>query len=466
MHAWVLWGTIIQVSVCRVVNLSSRPNRHSLQGNCSDPDAAGVLDLSAGEASDLLPLKPRQCVVIVAQPFLMSNGGNLWMDGLYLRAMRSTVSPEGFAFIRAGHESPVEQFGVDSSRLYLSNLTLQSEGHKNAMGLVLGHGSSSAVITGALCCVPTLPQASTLGTATPCLHRRRLLATVARRSCSCCNLAVHELLPAPWSQVPLHCSTPGSGFVPCALLCLRCLTLRKRADSIFSDWAGFMSPLRINARSVANVRNTVFRNMQLSVEIADVSQTGTARFENVSFANVTLQHGAVVSTSFNDYTAPAAGYEVVYYAEDDANYDVEVRRLPHADAGVFGAEFVIDDDYMSDCIYMWAYGVEPGCPEESVQQRDRLKARSQGNHALIRVLPEDYGEVNDIGSAPGPAGEDDATAEYIFPEDYAQHRFKHLLLTMDDPWIKESRSVLPPALQCLCDACLRCSTESTAITWA
>eukprot|EP00892_Ulva_mutabilis_P010359 jgi/Ulvmu1/7696/UM038_0128.1 len=370
---------ILSETLLNFTLLYSDARTRSIRGNCSDPEAAAVLGLSEGEAADLLPLKPRQCLLVLSEPFLMANGGSLWVDSLYLKTLRPLISPD-FAFISAGHDSTAQQHSVNSSALYLSNMTLQSEARKSAKGLVLGKTDSSAIIT----------------------------------------------------------------------------------DSVLSDWSGFLSPVRVTAGSVANVRNTVFRNMHLAVEIADVSFIGAVRFENASFANVTLQHGAVVSTTVNDYKEVAPDYGLHYYAEDDAAYDVDVRPLAPGEAGVFGAEFGVDKDVLGDCAYTWAYDhPQPGCPEASLQQVERVRARVQGNSAILGYLPDDYGE-DAYGAEDGPAdaladtladGPADGPADsgdYTYVADPApfsdytpQSHYQDLVLSMQDPWIQLTRAVLP-----------------------
>lgn len=208
------------------------------------------------------------------------------------------------------------------------------------------------------------------------------------------------------------------------------------ADSIFSDWDRELSPLRVAFRSVAAVRNTVFRNMRLSSEVADVSYGGTVHFNNTAFANVSLARGHVVSTTASDYESPFVGVYFRSYAEDDAAYDVDVAPLPRADAGVFGAEFEIADDLMSDCMYMVTQyddesnGLQPGCPPRSVAQRWRVRKRSRGNNAVLRTLSpeevqryEDYGNTaqtasGGLGVAPAPSsGMGDGVIRTLSPEE-------------------------------------------------
>lgn len=149
------------------------------------------------------------------------------------------------------------------------------------------------------------------------------------------------------------------------------------ADCIFTDWLGGRSPLAALYGGLANVVDTVFRNMILNVEVADVSYNGVVRFQNVSFANVTLAHG-VVSTTDNDYSSEY-NFNVEYYAADDANYDVEVDAVAIGERGMFGAEFVITEAVMSNCVYLLSERdkVLPGCAEASVQQRAAMIRRQR-----------------------------------------------------------------------------------------
>lgn len=130
--------------------------------------------------------------------------------------------------------------------------------------------------------------------------------------------------------------------------------------------------------SVANIRNTLFRNMLLAVELVDVSTSGMARFENVLLSNVTLRRGAVASTTLNDYhTVP--GYYTSYYAADDEYYDVEVVPVPIDERDAFGEDFRIDYDIISDCIGILisreADLPVPGCPEGVMLRVEGVRAR-------------------------------------------------------------------------------------------
>ena len=130
--------------------------------------------------------------------------------------------------------------------------------------------------------------------------------------------------------------------------------------------------------SIANVVDTVFRSMRLNVELADVSFGVIVRFEDVKLANVSLNHNKIVSTSLDEYD---------YYGDDewqdtavdDKEHDVEFAPVPVAERSMFGEEFQIADEIMSDCLYVDAAdgAVLPGCPLVSAQRRQEI-ARQGG----------------------------------------------------------------------------------------
>eukprot|EP00892_Ulva_mutabilis_P006549 jgi/Ulvmu1/4266/UM194_0006.1 len=118
----------------------------SMRGNCSDPDAATTLGLAQEEAATLLPLKPRQCLVIVPDTFLMSNGGSYWLDNLYLKLRRHRAVSR-FSFVTAGELT--ENIGFDEvsdSDLYLTNLTLQGEYRGSFRGVKLEAPNSNMLL--------------------------------------------------------------------------------------------------------------------------------------------------------------------------------------------------------------------------------------------------------------------------------------------------------------------------------
>ena len=186
------------------------------------------------------------------------------------------------------------------------------------------------------------------------------------------------------------------------------------ADCIFTDWFGDSSPLGVFGWSIANVVGTVFRNMWLQREIADVSWGGVVHFESVKLANVTISTAHVVSTSASDYL-PILGYDAYYNPEDDAEFDVELESVPVADRGMFGEEFRIGDQFMSDCLALADPNdtILPGCPPLSVQRRQEREAQ--------RVSWRNYGV-------------------------YGFYRTSDHIPTQDDPWLVAVEAELWPLL--------------------
>lgn len=126
--------------------------------------------------------------------------------------------------------------------------------------------------------------------------------------------------------------------------------------------------------SVALTTNSVFADMSLGVEIADVSFGSSIRLKNVSLANVELEHGAVVGTTSNDYVH-SLECSLHYEPQDDEQYDVEVEPFPPQNRSMLGEDFLIRDRTMSDCLYLPVSDtvVLPGCPTQSAGRRRRMR---------------------------------------------------------------------------------------------
>lgn len=132
------------------------------------------------------------------------------------------------------------------------------------------------------------------------------------------------------------------------------------ADCIFTSWSGASSPITLTD-STANVRNSVFTNIDIPLELVDISFGGLVRFESVILANVSIHSGHVVSTTSNDYasvfstplhSAHSESDErqaLYYYNEDDTAYDVPITSVPAEERGVFGEEWRIGKAAMLNC---------------------------------------------------------------------------------------------------------------------
>ena len=160
--------------------------------------------------------------------------------------------------------------------------------------------------------------------------------------------------------------------------------------------------------------------MWLHVELADVSRGSVVHFENVSLANISLSQSRIVSTTANDYEYDEY-VAMLYYADDDADYDVAFMPVPLEQRSMFGEEFRIGDQIMSDCLNLNAGNgtLLPGCPPSSAQRRVEM-AMQQARVRLDRNLTS-------------------LTDEWDSIDDY--------IPTQDDPWllaVEAELGLLPP----------------------
>ena len=134
-------------------HVCSRFSESSLvQGNCSDPDAASALGLSAESQVALLPLKPRQCIILVPDSMLMFNPGKFYMENLYLKAQLTAVSGGLFAFL-SGADIVFQVLPAGNVHdLFLANVNFHGMHRRVAAGVVLHHSDSRVLIQGAEYC--------------------------------------------------------------------------------------------------------------------------------------------------------------------------------------------------------------------------------------------------------------------------------------------------------------------------
>ena len=125
----------------------------SVQGNCSMADVGSALSLSSEEEATLsrvLPLKPRQCVVVLQDTFLMVNSGSFWLDNVYLIVLRTRVQP-GLALVRTGAhtgEGDSERELMSRMNVSLSNVTMQGASRGWSRGIELSATRSSLLLQG------------------------------------------------------------------------------------------------------------------------------------------------------------------------------------------------------------------------------------------------------------------------------------------------------------------------------
>ena len=123
-----------------------------LQGNCSGDDAAAELGLSAGEAAELLPLRPRQCLVVVDDTMLMVLRGTLWLHNLYLKLGQKHRRNVEMSFIAVGMpaQGDAEFRGVMRSDTYATSVTFHSQPFHRSTAISINEFYSSIYLTGAI----------------------------------------------------------------------------------------------------------------------------------------------------------------------------------------------------------------------------------------------------------------------------------------------------------------------------
>ena len=109
---------------------------------------AAHLSLPAEEQAEILPLKPRQCLVIIPNTFLMSYGGRFVMQNLYLK-MQSTSKLKGSAFVKAlSPDRWRDDPEAEVPALFLVNTTFHGTRRGNAYGVYLAHKHSKLYVRG------------------------------------------------------------------------------------------------------------------------------------------------------------------------------------------------------------------------------------------------------------------------------------------------------------------------------
>lgn len=119
-----------------------------------------ALGLGSDISADLLPLRPRQCLILVSDTWLMVNKGQVWVDNLYLKLNREAVRPD-FAFITAGsrlvqHASTVgngEDPSIEPSDTFLTGVTFHGE-HRGRARAVACETNLAAFLMDGVCLSP------------------------------------------------------------------------------------------------------------------------------------------------------------------------------------------------------------------------------------------------------------------------------------------------------------------------
>jgi len=122
-----------------------------VQGNCSDADAPSALRLDAAGASELLPLKPLQCLLLTHEPLLTVTSGKVWLDNVYVQLRRTAVRPR-MAFVAAGaaETEEMELPQITHSDLYATNVTFHGEPRGSAHAYFADASATRAFFGGAM----------------------------------------------------------------------------------------------------------------------------------------------------------------------------------------------------------------------------------------------------------------------------------------------------------------------------
>jgi hypothetical protein len=85
----------------------------------------------------------------------------------------------------------------------------------------------------------------------------------------------------------------------------------------------------------AFIHGSSFRDLQLDLEMFDVSFGSAVRLQNCTFTNVTVPDNEYVSTSLNDWEYfKLRTLEVTYYPEDDAGPSFDLQRHRENDSSI------------------------------------------------------------------------------------------------------------------------------------
>lgn len=121
------------------------------------------------------------------------------------------------------------------------------------------------------------------------------------------------------------------------------------ADSRFLGFKGSLPPLLISGESFARFHNCTFEDIDLRVEVFDVSLGGMLRLEECYFHNVSLARGKLVSTTLNDVLACdwPLQKDFFYLPDDDVLYDIPWDLV---DTGNAQGGYFVENETLSDCL--------------------------------------------------------------------------------------------------------------------
>jgi hypothetical protein len=121
------------------------------------------------------------------------------------------------------------------------------------------------------------------------------------------------------------------------------------ADCRFIGFGGSDPPLLISLESFGTFRNCTFEDLQLTVEVIDISFGGLLRLEDCTFHNISLRNKKLVSTTENDLVRCGRPFDedFLYLPDDDAAYDVEMEPIDVANPS---AGMRVRNATLSDCL--------------------------------------------------------------------------------------------------------------------
>lgn len=194
----------------------------------------------------------------------------------------------------------------------------------------------------------------------------------------------------------------------------------------------------------ATFKDCFFKDVVLPrSELFDVSHYGSVYLANCHFTNIsTGPRAGLADTTYNDFhpLRPYAVYIVRgpngffndyieeeyagYYGDlDHINYDFVLAPAPDSAAELYGSDYIIHNQSMSDCVAVALGGTEivlPGCPEGSVNVR-----RQHASELKAQVAADDDATQQDPGSpqqAPWPSSSYADPYDYDWIDDYQNSR--------------------------------------------
>jgi hypothetical protein len=292
------------------------------------------MGLPAEAVAGLQDLGPLQCIIVVNQPAFLVVQGNKWFDNLHIVPVRDVVTP-GLAAISIASET-YDSF--IATNVFITNMTIQGEGSRTVRALEIS-------------------------------GQRDLTYEVYLQANDHAVLVQGVLLyHSPWRVHHSECSfwkVRSYLQIPC-----------------FAASADLIPPILISQESYATFHSCTFEDINLPVEVFDVSFGGLVRLQDCMFRDV--QTPKLVSTTFNDYLECGnlgrwgVSGAFRYRPGDDMLYDIQKEPLPDRPG-----EYFVKYETLSDCLRPIFRCIDPGyfpwlpwegCPDQSVERSLNLLA--------------------------------------------------------------------------------------------